>query len=137
MSLSVILVCIVNLFWLAQRTEPCKQSGQISETDIRRMATETHLPSYPEDAKNNQITGIAVVELHINEANRIDTVKVIEAPSKSIAEAAKASILQWKFSPPRPRDTVICLRGKLTFYFVIENGKPYVKNPRRYESVRK
>lgn len=101
------------------------------------MATETHLPSYPEDAKNNKITGIAVAELHINEANRIDTVKVIEAPSKSIAEAAKASILQWKFPPPRPGDTVICLRGKLTFYFVIENGKPYVKNPRRYEGVRK
>ncbi len=97
------------------------------------MATETHLPSYPEDSKKDQISGVVVVELRLNEENKIDLVKVLEAPAKSMAEAAKVAVWRWKFPPPLPNDTRICMTGKLTFYFVIENGNAHVRNPRRYE----
>ena len=96
------------------------------------MVNETHLPSYPEDAKEMKITGVVVVEIHLNEDNKIDSVRILEAPVKSIAEATKVAVWRWKFPPPLPNDTAICMTGKLTFYFVIEDDNAYVRNPRRY-----
>jgi TonB family protein len=125
---------LLTLFCLAGLTSPCNQSGQLSELDLRTMASQTHLPSYPEDAKKSKIRGVAVVQIRLNEANEIDSVRVLEAPVKSIAEATKVAVWRWKFPPPSANDTPICMTGKLTFYFVIEDDNAYVRNPRRYAS---
>jgi TonB family protein len=130
--LVLVYFCAVFLF---QDTSPCKQSGRLTETQVREMAIERPLPSYPEDAKKAGITGVVVVQFHLNESNKVDSVKILEAPSKSIAETSNSAVWKWKFSPIHSGDTEICMTGKLTFYFAIEEGKAYVRDPRRYQRM--
>ena len=122
MKLFLVLVyfCAVFLF---QDTSPCKQSGRLTETQVREIAIERPLPSYPEDAKKAAITGVVVVQFHLNESNKGDSVKILEAPSKSIAEASKSAVWEWKFSPIHSGDTEICMTGKLTFISLSKRGK--------------
>jgi hypothetical protein len=59
---------------------------------------------------------------------------VLEAPSKSIGDAVVISLKQWTFVPSKKQDgTPVSVRGKLTFYFEIDNkSNGRVQNPKQY-----
>ena len=117
-----------------KESEQNEQPIRVGEDGMRKSASKTVMPSYPEEAIKKRQQGVAVVEL-VYDANG-DVVKtyVLEAPSKSIGDAVVIALKQWKFVPSKKQDdTPVSVRGKLTFYFEIDdksNGR--VQNPKQY-----
>ena len=119
---------------------PSKESEQnelpirVGEDGMRRSASRTVMPSYPEDAIKKRQQGVAVVELEYDAKGDVVSSSILEAPSKSIGDAVVTAVKQWKFVPSKKQDgTPVSVRGKLTFYFEIDKqGNGRVQNPRQH-----
>ena len=119
---------------------PSKESEQnelpirVGEDGMRKSASRTVMPSYPEDAIKKRQQGVAVVELEYDAKGDVVSSSILEAPSKSIGDAVVSAVKQWKFVPSKKQDgTPVSVRGKLTFYFEIDKqGNGRVQNPRQY-----
>jgi TonB family protein len=119
---------------------PTKESEQnelpirVGEDGMRKSASRTVMPSYPEDALKKRQQGVAVVELEYDAKGDVVSSFILEAPSKSIGDAVVSAVKQWKFVPSKKTDgTPVSVRGKLTFYFEIDKeGNGRVQNPRQY-----
>jgi TonB family protein len=107
---------------------------RVGEDGMRKSASKTVMPSYPDDAVKKRQQGVAVVELEYDAKGDVVSSSILEAPAKSIGDAVIAAVKQWKFVPSKKRDgTPVSVRGKLTFYFEIDNeGKGRVQNPKQY-----
>jgi TonB family protein len=113
------------------------QNGQairVGEDGMRKSASKTVMPSYPEEALKKREQGVAIVELKYDAKGDVVDAAVIEAPSKSIGDAVVRATKQWKFVPSKRQDgTPVSIRGKLTFYFEIDKGgKGLVQNPKQF-----
>ena len=107
---------------------------RVGEDGMRKSASKTVMPLYPEDAVKKRQQGVAVVELEYDAKGDVVSSSILEAPSKSIGDAVVGAVKQWKFVPSKKQDgTPVSVRGKLTFYFEIDkdaNGR--VQNPKQY-----
>lgn len=105
-----------------------------SETSIRKIATKTVMPNYPEDARKRGVNGVAVAEILVDENGDVVTTETVEAPDESIKKALEAAVKQWKFRPTKIKDgPAVRIRGKLTFYYVLdEKGNGRVESPKQY-----
>jgi TonB family protein len=111
-----------------------QQAIRVGEDGMRKSASKTVMPSYPDEALKKREQGVAVVELQYDAKGDVDSTTVLEAPSKSIGDAVARATKQWKFVPSKKEDgTPVSIRGKLTFYFEIDkDGKGLVQNPKQY-----
>ena len=111
-----------------------EQAIRVGEDGMRKSASKTVMPSYPEEARKKREQGVAVVELQYDAKGDVVSTTVLEAPSKSIGDAVVRATKQWKFVPSKKQDgTPVSIRGKLTFYFEIDkDGKGLVQNPKQY-----
>jgi TonB family protein len=107
---------------------------RVGEDGMRKSASKTVMPLYPEDALKKREQGVTVVELQYDAKGDVVGSFVLEAPSKSIGDAVVKAVKQWKFVPSKKEDgTPVSIRGKLTFYFDIDKeGKGRVQNPKQY-----
>ena len=114
-----------------EQNEPAIRVG---EDGMRKSASKTVMPSYPEEALKKRQQGVAVAELQYDAKGDVVSTSVLEAPSKSIGDAVVSALKQWKFVPSKKQDgTPVSVRGKLTFYFEIDNeGNGRVQNPKQY-----
>ena len=114
--------------------KPAQQPIRVGEDGMRKSASKTVIPAYPEDALKKREQGVAVVEVEYDAKGDVVDSAVLEAPSKSIGDAVVVAIKQWKFVPSKKQDgTPVSIRGKLTFYFEIDKqGKGLVQNPKQY-----
>lgn len=104
----------------------------IHEETLRRYAVEVVKPSYPRRAIKRHAQGVVVVQLDVNEQGSVTKTEVLEAPDPLIGEAVAVAVNKWKFKPPTIRGNAVPVRGKLTFYYVIKNGKGRVEHPRQF-----
>ncbi|HLG17705.1 MAG TPA: energy transducer TonB [Blastocatellia bacterium] len=88
------------------------------------------MPDYPPRSAKNRATGVSVTELEINEAGNVERVDVLQAPDEYIEAALINAISRWKFEPSMHKGRAWRVKGKLTFYFVVERGKARVMNPK-------
>lgn len=118
----------------AKLSEQQEQPIRVGEDGMRKSASKTVMPLYPEDALKQREQGVAVVELQYDDKGDVVNTVILESPSKSIGDAVSRAIKQWKFVPSkRENGTSVSVRGKLTFYFEIDTqGKGSVKNPKQY-----
>ena len=107
---------------------------RVDEDGMRKSASKTVMPSYPQDSIKKREQGVAVVELVYDAKGDVINTAILEAPARSIRDAVIAAVKQWKFVPSKKRDgTPVSIRGKLTFYFEIDkDGKGQVQNPKQY-----
>jgi protein TonB len=111
------------------------KSVTVHETYLRKRATKTVTPGFPEQAKKRGAKGVVVAQLNVNERGEVARVEVLEAPDPLIKEAVIKAIEQWRFNPPTISGKPVRIRGKLTFYYVIERGKGRVDNPRQFNQA--
>lgn len=111
------------------------KSVTVHETYLRKRATKTVTPGFPERAKKRGAQGVVVAQIDVNEQGEVAQVMVLEAPDPLIKEAVIKAIGQWRFNPPTIGGKPVRVRGKLTFYYVIERGKGRVDNPRQFNQA--
>lgn len=106
---------------------------RVEEDGIRKSASKTVMPDYPEKAVKEGKQGVAVVELEYDGQGVVTEVKVIEAPTDTIGRAVVSAVKQWRFRTSSYKGEPLAVRGKLTFYFVLDSdGKPRVENPKQF-----
>jgi TonB family protein len=104
--------------------------GRTSEAILRRMATMTVVPTFPEDAASRNETGVAVSEIQLDISGHVTAVRVLQAPSRSISDSVSVALQKWEFRPPLgPDHKPILISGKVTFYFEKVGGVGHVYNP--------
>ena len=108
------------------------RSITVTEQALRHYAIKTVMPKYPAAARRKGAQGVVVAQLEVNEQGGLNKIEVLEAPDPSIEEAVRQAISEWRFKPATIGGKAVPLRGKLTFYYVIEKGKGRVKNPQQF-----
>lgn len=126
------LALAASFFLSAIAWEPCNE-GAVNEVTLRRSAIRKVLPIFPEDAIKANAQGVTVAQIRLDEKGELSFVEILQAPHESIAKATAEAVRKWAFYFDFSKDgKPICLKGKLTFYFVVENGTPYVRDPKRF-----
>ena len=107
---------------------------KVGEDGIRKSAAQTVMPVYPKESLKKRVKGVAVAEVQYNGNGDVTEVKILESPDATTGEAVVKAMLQWKFKPSKLDEKPISIRGKITFYFVIDaNGKGGVENPKQFQ----
>lgn len=108
-------------------------SVKVDENSLRKIAVKRVMPGYPEESIKKGVKGVAVTELTVNSKGDVVGLEVLEAPDEMIKQAVAGAVNQWKFKPTASEGRPVSLKGKLTFYFVIdERGGARVQNPRQF-----
>jgi len=109
------------------------QPAQVEMPNVRPLARSTVMPVYPEESRRKRVQGPAVVEFVIGTDGRLSSKpQIVVAPDQAIGDAVIDAVSQWTFNrlvrgqPPR----LVKVLGDLTFYFVLDNDKALVLNPR-------
>jgi TonB family protein len=100
--------------------KPAGAAGQLIEvTDLEAMSTLTRLvvPTYPKEATETRLQGMAVVGVTIGKNGEVADVKQISA-HPLIARAAVDAIRQWRFEPYKLNGEPIDVFAKLTVLFI-------------------
>jgi TonB family protein len=74
-------------------------------------------PSYPEMARALEIVCVVTVEFTIDEVGRTTAVEIKGTPLTCFAEAAKAAIARWRFSPATRNGSAVSTRVTQTLKF--------------------
>ncbi|HEX8564557.1 MAG TPA: energy transducer TonB [Pyrinomonadaceae bacterium] len=105
----------------------------VGEDGIRRSINKMVMPVYPEEARKKGIKGVAVIELQFDGKGDVTKTKILQSPDSTTGQSAIQALKQWKFTPSKLEGKPISVRGKITFYFVINaKGEGTVQNPRQY-----
>ena len=104
---------------------------RVGEDGIRKSAKTSVMPVYPKASKN-RAKGVAVAELQYNGKGVVSEVSVLESPDRYTGQAVSNALWKWTFTPSKLNGKPVSIRGKLTFYFVVENGIGKVQNPKQF-----
>lgn len=106
----------------------------VPEGVLRRLAKRSVLPDYPEASKKRGTAGRAVAQLDVDKEGRITSAFVLEAPDEEVKQAVLDAVRRWEFNSAFTGDErkPVRIRGKLTFYFVIDGQGARVQNPRKF-----
>lgn len=108
---------------------------RVDEIGMRKSALKTVMPPFPEAARRRKAHGVAVVELQYNGKGEVTDIQVLETPDPAINESLSGALKQWKFGITTVKGIPVSIRGKLTFYYVLDkNGRGRVENPRQFKS---
>ena len=109
--------------------------ARVPEGVMRKAAKIVVRPKYPPTSRKRGIQGLAVVMVDINEAGDVMDVFVVDAPDQEIGESVVSAVRQWKFGQLTAEGKPVKLRGKLSFYFSIRDGKTYVSDPKKFSEA--
>lgn len=74
-----------------------------------------------------------MVRLEYDGNGTVVSVEVLEAPDSELGRAIADAVRQWTFKPSSIRGEPINIRGKLTFYCLIDRkGIGRVQNPKQF-----
>ncbi|HKB69005.1 MAG TPA: energy transducer TonB [Pyrinomonadaceae bacterium] len=131
--LPIILLACCCCALLMPAMASSQQPVTVSEAMLRKLASKTVTPGYPERAKKRGTKGIAVVRVDVDEKGELSDIRIVEAPDIDIEASVTDAVRQWKFGPAQDANGApLRIRGKLTFYFVSDHGQFRVENPRQF-----
>jgi hypothetical protein len=96
----------------------------VTEFTARKIAEETSLPEYPEEAEPGSSRGVVFAAMLFGTDGRLSKIKFYETPNEQTSEAVKKAVQKWKLRElfdggQQP----IMTRTALRFHFVFEDGK--------------
>lgn len=130
LSLLLLLICFLSCLVAEGQTA---KVVDVDEAGIRRSASKKILPVFPEASRKRGSQGVAVVRLEYDGNGMVVNVDVLEAPDSEIGGAVADAVRHWTFKPSSIRGEPVNVRGKLTFYCVIDSkGIGRVQNPKQF-----
>ena len=101
-----------------------------TERGFRLNATHKVMPEFPAEALKDGAQGVVVLSLYHDADGYAAYIKVLESPHPAISEAAIRAVQQWRWRVFVSGNVARPVKGKLTFYFVMEDGAGRVEDPR-------
>lgn len=121
---SIILIFVGGTLHVSQASE---FSAFLHESLIRESTLERVMPAYPEAAVSGGIDAIVGIKLAIGDEGEVLRVKVNPKVPKPLQEATCVAAKKWRFKPNLGRYMGRPVLSRLTFRFVIRNGKGIVE----------
>lgn len=106
---------------------------RVGEDGLRKSAYKIIMPDFPEQSKKRNAHGVAVVQLEYDGNGDVTRVKALQTPDSDIERAVVAAVQRWKFRPSTIGGVPLKVRGKLTFYYVIDRRGARVNNPKLFQ----
>lgn len=120
-----LLAASAALLTTNQRSVSRGPYASMHESTLRRLATATLRPEYPQQAVSHAIGGVAVAEVWVRaDGSEIDRIEVVQAPSRAIATAVRDAVRRWHFRRLLidPLQESWHVQSRLTFYFDVRTG---------------
>lgn len=92
----LLLICFLSC--VVAGGQPAKVVD-VDEAGIRKSASKTTLPAFPEGSRKRRSQGVAVVRLEYDSKGTVVGVQVLEAPDSEIGEAISDAVRHWTFKP--------------------------------------
>jgi rhodanese-related sulfurtransferase len=116
---------------------PCVQAAPMqdavnrSEWGIRSAATTAPKPDYPVASLTTKGAGVVVASVRFDLDGKVGALDILESPDPYTAAAVRDALARWVVPPAQllGRETKSPIRGKLTFYFQVRDGKGVVLDP--------
>ncbi len=83
------------------------------------VPTRTYKPDYPENLRNQGITGNAVIKFTINKQGSVVDPEVVSATHEAFGAASMDAIRQWQFLPARKNGKIVSKQVQLPFNFTL------------------
>ena len=107
----------------------------VPEGTLRKSVKSMKVPFYPPQSIAKGTTGRVIALIETNGEGVPVKVTALEAPDKYMEQSTISALKEWRFEQMKDDDkTPFCLRGKLTFYFRIVNGRGTVQAPGGFAS---
>jgi TonB family protein len=100
---------------LDEHTRRLVAASQVKRWNAQSNLLHSVAPKYPQAARDKQIEGAVVLEVHIDAEGRVSDAKVVGGPEE-LRSAALEAILQWHYSPQAmtlPATTQVTMDFKL------------------------
>ncbi len=119
----LLVACVVTMtLVIVKRSAVVAPTSEVSTEVFSTSATVTVMPEYPGPSLAHGIAGVAVALATSDAAGRVASVAMLEAPDEPIAVSVQTALSKWVFALGGKR-------GRVIFYFVLENGKGRVVMP--------
>ncbi len=121
-----LVITATPLVWASQDTQ--KNSALLPESWARKSAANAVMPTYPNEAASQGISGIVRIRFETNPAGEVVTIKVKPGTDPLLKKAVIEAVRKWKFKPSFgvERQEVPVL-SRLAFHFIVRNGEPQVE----------
>jgi len=126
---------IAGVVLLAQCAWGCsigpESHRRVEEIALRASAVRMIPPTYPRRSVAGRTEGVAVADLELTRDGAVRGVTILESPDSEIARELTTVLKQWRFSLTSEEGPLADLpvRGKLTYYFVLEGQDGVVLTP--------
>ena len=77
-------------------------------------------PEYPEEARNRQVQGPVVLDIHIGQDGTVEDAKLVSG-EPLLVDAAMAAVKQWRFQPRLVDGTPAEMQTRITLNFRLSN----------------
>jgi rhodanese-related sulfurtransferase len=118
-SLAVVLPTCVE-------AAPLQREVNRGEWGLRTSATTAPKPEYPAASLTTRVAGVVVASVRFDLEGKLNTLEILEAPDPHTAAAVRDALARWIVPPTQTKSPI---RGKLTFYFQVRDGKGVVLDP--------
>ena len=90
------------------------------ETDTRTKLIKRVNPVYPEEAKEQHITGKVVARIRVDEEGKVADVTIEQSPHESLSQAADDAIRQWEWEPATKDGQPVSFLVRVTINFALK-----------------
>lgn len=78
-------------------------------------------PAYPDEARQDRVTGVVVLQLLIGADGKVREVEVLQDPDPRLTRAAVEAVKQWEFEPARDKDgKPLSVKSSVTLNFALK-----------------
>jgi hypothetical protein len=127
----VLVVTLALVLPICADAAPFQGEVNRSEWGLRTAATMAPKPEYPAASLTTRVAGVVVASVRFELDGKLSTLEILEAPDPHTAAAVRNALARWVVPPTQVlgRETKSLIRGKLTFYFQVRDGKGVVLDP--------
>jgi protein TonB len=100
-----LVLAILAAVWLALPAAAApvdvdKEASKTGEAPPLPKLLERVEPEYPEDCRNEGVSGAVILELQVSLDGSVRVERVVESPDARLSDAASKAVVQWRYEPP-------------------------------------
>jgi TonB family protein len=122
----IVLMLIITGFTaesIAQDDSSQQFAAGLPESYLRKSVVEKVMPSYPDEALRDGISGLVRLKVEIGIDGEVRRIKVKPKTNTQLSKTAGEALRQWRFKPfPDQSGLRRSSLGRLTFSFIIIDG---------------
>jgi len=100
---------------------PQEEKTKAEDPDlVKPVLIEKMAPKYPEDAREEKVSGEVVIEAYVGADGKILEARAIKDPDPRLTQAALEAFKQWKFKPATTKGKPVRAKMTVTIRFALK-----------------